>query len=92
MVEIINNKIINNVYEGISISKGWGHIVSGNTISNNGWKYQSEFSCGIMLQGPGSKTTVSNNIISYNKPTGIYFSLQPGLSHKGKSQFIRNEY
>ena len=88
-VEILDNKITNNNCVGINIYGGKGHIISGNKITYNGLYDCDKFNCGIMLKVTLSKTTISNNLIAYNKPTGVYV-LDSTRNTFTKNNFIDN--
>ena len=68
---ILNNTLDYNSYIGINIDGSHHNTISGNVLLNNG--ESTEFACGLMLSSEEcSDNIVSDNIISNNKPTGIY--------------------
>ena len=68
--EILNSRIEYNEAKGIDNEEAHNTTISGNIISYNGMG--EEFDCGIMLYWNTRSNYISDNIISYNNPTGIY--------------------
>ncbi len=68
--EIMNNRIEYNEAMGIRNVEAHNTTISGNIIAYNGMG--EEFDCGIILTWNTRNNYVSDNVISYNNPTGIY--------------------
>lgn len=84
--EIINNRILNNSWEGILLVDGKRNTVSGNIISHNGGGL---WDGGIHILA-SNRNIISDNEISYNHPTGVYVSVSYYNVISGNN-FIDNE-
>jgi len=73
--KIIHNLVTNNKHRGISIAQGRNNLISGNTVTNNGFEH---FSLGGIWLGSNNlrdgNNYIKNNQISNNNATGIYIS------------------
>ncbi|HCP08450.1 MAG TPA: hypothetical protein DIT25_01475 [Candidatus Moranbacteria bacterium] len=82
-IELINNKVFNNLEEGIDIRENISGIIKGNEIFSNGEP-------GIEIIVGSADILISGNDIRKNKASGIATQFYTQASKKGNIKLLRN--